>query len=278
MGLYKVSSEGLKIHLNEFRQSIQSHAIKAKSVLFLILLTVLSGCVLGDTLTKRENEATAYYKYGIAYLGDNPPAYLSAYIEFQKAIELDPRNRDVYYALGHVHFELKNYKQALDAFNKVLSFNPEDSEAHNYIGRVYAFQGKLELAIASYEAALKNTRYATPEIPYWNMGLVYIRLKKYRYAVQTLSNALRMKPELVPVHNLLGNVYAKMRQNEKAIAAYQAALRINPSDINAHYNLACIHERAGARSLADASFNRAVALSPELKNEADFRKCLNPID
>lgn len=248
-----------------------------KVAVILLFAPIWVGCGLREARIKREADAMAHYKFGIAYLGDTPPQLQQAFIEFQKAVDLDPRNRDAHYALGHVFFQQERYSKAISSFRKVLLIDPKDSEAHNYLGRIYSFQGEFDKALSSYKAALKNPRYTTPEKPYWNMGLMYVRQKKYTEAVSELKNALRVNPNIVAVHNLLGEVYSKMGEKDKAIASYKEAIRITPKDINAHYNLACIYQQEGADQLADAAFNQVIALSPELAQEQDFRKCLNPI-
>lgn len=247
-----------------------------KFLVIALLLPALVSCGMKEARLKRERSAGAHHKLGIAYLRDRPPALQSAYIEFQKAIELDPKNRDSQYALGHVYFKQRNYPEAISSFKKVLSIDPDYSEGHNYLGKVYSVQGEFDKALASYRAALGNTRYATPEMAYWNMGLLYNRQKKYKDAVRELKNALNVNPTIVGVHNLLGEVYAKLKKPKKAISSYREAIRITPDDINAHYNLACVYLKDGSEALAEEEFNRVFALSPEDRKEKDFKKCLDP--
>jgi len=245
-------------------------------VLLVVLVPLWSGCGLREARIKREKDAEAHYKFGIAYLQDSPPQLQLAYIEFQKALELDPRNRDAHYALGHVFFLQESYGSAIDSFQKVLAIHPQDSEAHNYLGRIYSLQGEYDKAMASYEAALSNPKYATPEIPYWNMASMHDRRKQYPEAVIALKNVLRLNPNLVAVHNFLGRVYSKMGEVSKAIASYREAIRITPKDINAHYNLACIYKQSGETQLSEAAFKRALSLSPKLAEDEDFKKCPDP--
>ena len=247
-----------------------------KVVVILLFAPIWAGCGLREARVKREKDATAHYKFGLAYLGDTPPQLQQAFIEFQKAAKLDPRNRDAYYALGHVFFQQERYSKAISSFKKALLIDPEHSESHNYLGRIYSFQGEFDKALASYKAALKNPKYRTPEKPYWNMGLLYDRQEKYHEAVIELKNALRVNPNIVAVHNLLGEVYSKMGEMDQAIASYKEAIRITPKDINAHYNLACIYQQQGADQLANTAFNQVISLSPVLAQEEDFKKCLNP--
>ncbi len=249
-----------------------------KVSILLLLVPLLVNCSIGEARVKRERYAVSHYKLGVAHLIDERPSLQKAYIEFQKTIKLDPSHRDAHYALGHIHFQQESYKKAIESFKKAISIDHEYSEAYNYLGRVYSLLGESDKAIAAYQAALKNVQYDTPEKPYWNMGLIYARQKKYADAVRELKNALRVSPDFVSVYNLLGRVYAKMGETEKSIASYLKVLKIAPKNINAHYNLACLYQEEGSDALAEAGFNQVIALSPQLEKEEDLRKCLNPIE
>lgn len=241
------------------------------------VVPLLVHCGTGESRIKRKKNAVAHYKLGVAHLIGDVPSLQKAYIEFQKTIQLDPKHRDAHYALGHIYFQQESYEEATQSFQKALSIDPDYSEAHNYLGRVYSLQGAYDQAVASYRKALSNLQYETPEKPYWNLGLIYVKQQKYQDAVKELKNALRVNPNLVSVHHLLGNVYSKMGDSEKSIAAYQRVLQISPKDLNAHYNLACLYQKEGSVALAESTFQRVIELSPQLENEADLRKCLNPV-
>jgi type IV pilus assembly protein PilF len=245
-------------------------------LLLLACLLVLSACGFKEARIKRERGAASHYQFGIGFLADKPPDVLRAHIEFQKATELDSRNREAHYALGHVRFLLRKYRDGITSFKRALSIDPGYSEAHNYLGRVYAAQGEFDLAIASYEAALKNPKYLTPEAPYWNLALVFMRQKRYRYAVQALNNALLMKPGTVSLHNLLGKAHSRMGQTEKAIEAFKEAIRITPDNTDAHYGLACAYRKGGNSLQSENEFNAVLSLAPELKDKEGFMACSIP--
>ena len=51
--------------------------------------------------------------------------------------------------------EAKNWRAALDAFNKVVATDPGNANAHNFLGYAYRKSGKLDLAFKHYEEALR---------------------------------------------------------------------------------------------------------------------------
>lgn len=249
-----------------------------KRAMIWILIPLCTACGMGEAQLKREREASAHYKLGISYINDN--SLQRAFIEFQKAIELDPRYRDAHYALGHVHFMQENYKEAVISLQKSLSADPEFSDAHNYLGKVYEAQGKFDQAISEYRAALKNVQYATPEKPYLNLGLVYLKQEKYDEAVRSFESVLRInpRPEFIALtQNGLGRAYFQMGKVKESIASYQEAIRLAPDFVDAHLNLASAYLREGSKGLAAGSFKKVVELSPKSSQAKEAQKFLDAL-
>jgi len=59
------------------------------------------------------------------------------------------------YLAGKQAVETMNWQAALDAFNKVLTKDAGNANAHNYLGYTYRKSGKLDLAFKHYEEALR---------------------------------------------------------------------------------------------------------------------------
>lgn len=243
----------------------------------LVFLPFWVACGMSEARIKKEKEATAHYKFGIAYLRDKPSNLQKAYIEFQKAVRLDPRNRDAHYALGHVHFKRENYVEAIASFKKTLSIDPGFSEAHNYMGKVYEVQGKIEAAIGEYHKALENSEYVTPELPHLNLGLLYIKQESYDDALREFKDVLLFDPENITAHNELGKVYYQKGKLKEAIASYQEAIQRAPAYLDAHYNLAFSYLKKGSKDLAAKEFRKVIELSPQSQSAKESEKFLDAL-
>ncbi|MFQ5780216.1 MAG: tetratricopeptide repeat protein [Nitrospiria bacterium] len=250
---------------------------KGVFVLVLLFFSILVGCGLTEGRIKREKEATAHYKFGVAYLRDNPPSIQQAYVEFQKALKLDPRHMDAHYALGHVHFRRENYLDAIASFKKVLSIDPNYSEAYNYLGKVYEVQGKLGKAVEAYQKALENKQYATPQLPHLNLGLLYLKQEKYDEARREFQNVLRFDSDNIVAHNELGKVYHLLGNQKEAIGSYQEAIRRAPAFLDAHYNLAFSYLKDGSKNLAAKEFKKVIELSPQSQQAKESEKFLDAL-
>jgi Tfp pilus assembly protein PilF len=249
-----------------------------KRAMVWMLIPLCTACGMGEAQLKKEREASAHYKLGISYLNDN--ALQKAFIEFQKAIEIDSRYRDAYYALGHVYFMQENHAEAIASLRKSLSIDSKFSDAHNYLGKVYEAQGKFDQAILEYQEALKNLQYDTPEKPHLNLGLVYLKQEKYDQAIRSFQSVLRINPKaefIALSQNGLGKVYFQMGKIKEAIASYQEAIRAVPDYVDAHLNLASAYLREGSKGLAAGSFKKVVELSPQSSQAKEAQKFLDAL-
>jgi len=106
-------------------------------------------------------------KYGLAGL------FPQAVQVLQRSIELDPKNADADFALGHAYFDLKQYRNAIESLKTVLELNPKDSEARDRLGLARAMlweedNAKLVAArrrTTTQPVAQKVAQKADPESP-----------------------------------------------------------------------------------------------------------------
>jgi tetratricopeptide (TPR) repeat protein len=75
----------------------------------------------------------------------------------QRAVALDPINGLSYMALGFAHYNARQYSQAIQAFNRALSINPELGDATAFRGLSLRMLGQLDAAGDSCGSAPMNT-------------------------------------------------------------------------------------------------------------------------
>ncbi len=251
----------------------------------ILLLLFLVGCATSQSRLKRENEASAHYKLGIAQLNEN--RIQEAFVEFQKAVEINPKNTDIHYALGHIYYLQGKNPEAAQEFKTVLKLDPEHSEAHNYLGKVYEVNKQWDDAIHEYQAALKNPKYATPQFAHYNLGLVYEKKEQFAEAIKEFQEALRIDPNFVTtiggpsayiVYYEIGQAYARMQKSKEAIEAYQNALQLLPDYADAHFGLGLVYLKEGSKRLAKEEFEKVLKLSPDgtvlAKNAKEYLESL----
>jgi type IV pilus biogenesis/stability protein PilW len=234
-------------------------------ILFWILIThssllFLPGCAT-QAKVQRLKEASAHYKLGISYLNDQQNQ--QAFVEFQKAVELNPDDRDSHYALGHLYFVQLKYDEAQRAFKKVLKIDPDYSEANNYLGKVYEQKGELDTAIREYQKALENPTYPTPDKAHYNLGIVFQKQGKLDKAIGEYQTAVRINSDHLPAQYALAQLHADRGKFQEAISAYKEVLRLYPDFADAHYQLAWVYLKSNAKAEALSEFSTIVEKQPD---------------
>jgi serine/threonine protein kinase/cytochrome c-type biogenesis protein CcmH/NrfG len=120
-------------------------------------------------------------------------------------------------------------RQAEALLHKAADLDPENAEAHFYLGKLYTAKRNYPEAIRAYDrAAALDPRFTDC---FFNLGLLYYRTKDYAKAEQMFSRVVQLRPayldeayfNLAVVQNLQGNRVASIQNLKKA-------LEVNPAN------------------------------------------------
>jgi type IV pilus assembly protein PilF len=219
------------------------------SSVFLVLL--LTACA---TTSNKEDTRTAeaHFKLGVSYISKGE--LTEASIEFQKALNLNPRQKESLDALGFINTRFGKYDEAISYYKQAISIDPNYSEAMNSLGVVYMETEKPDEAVKYFNMALNNPLYATPEKPYSNMGLVYYKKGDYQGAEDTVKKALARNPNSPVAIYIQGLLYLKQGDDEAAIKKFTKALSIEQDYLEARWELAKAYVRSGEQDKAVEHF------------------------
>jgi len=242
-----------------------SRLISLASAAFLTVV-ILAGALLAAgcataSQAQRKKTAEAHYKLGLSYLNENQTQL--AFVEFQKSIEDNPKDKDTYYGLGHVYFMQGRYPEAADAFLKAIKLEPDFSEAHNYLGTVYERMDEIDKAIAEYNKAIENPQYVTPQFARHNLGMIYLTAGNYKQAEKEFQDAIRVAPDYALAYNGLGQAYYRDGKYEEAKQAFDGALKIVPDYPEVHFYLGQIYFKTGSNLQAKQEFESVIRLAPK---------------
>jgi tetratricopeptide (TPR) repeat protein len=140
----------------------------------------------------------------------------AAIVQYQKALEVDPKLRGVHYELGEAILQSSRQATALEAAEK------------------------------EFRAALaENSGDANAE--YW-LGIICSLWGDYRTAMEYYSRALQLSPNAAYAHQALGAASIKMGKPEKALEHLLAATRLDPLYPTAHYQPGTVYRQLGRES------------------------------
>ncbi len=194
-------------------------------------------CLLAGCATSQESiqKSQGYYQEGVASLNTDRQ---KAFVSFQKAVQLNPDNKDARYGLGHIYFAQGKMQQAEEEFRAAIAIDESFSEAQNYLGQALAAQNRWDEAIKAYRGALTNPLYDTPDKVRVNLGRALVHQGDYQGAMEAFEDALNVNPPSVPpaITNLeLGRVYYKLGYT---VRAREALTKVATLDKGGEYGTA----------------------------------------
>lgn len=194
--------------------------------LLLVVLILIGACA--STITEENMQrATAHYKLGVSYLNENNVQ--SAFVEFQKALELNPNDKEVLNAIGVIYLlKLEDFQKAIDFFQRAIRVDQNFSDGYNNLGFAYEKAGRFNDAIDSYKKALSNPVYRTAEKAYNNLGRVYYRLGRYDEAIDAYKEAIKRVADFHPSYYGLALCYNAKGKYGDASTAIVRAIELDP--------------------------------------------------
>ena len=155
---------------------------------------------------KMEKKAANHFFKGVAYYLKGQ--WAKAIIEYNKAIEVNPRFALVYHDRGIIYRHKGLYDQAISNCTKAIELNPRYAEA------------------------------------YYNRGVAYLHKDFYDQAISDCNKAIEINSEYAEAYYNRGNTYFDKGQYDKAISDYTKAIEINPRNAEAYNNrgVACYYK------------------------------------
>ncbi|HVO96720.1 MAG TPA: tetratricopeptide repeat protein [Bryobacteraceae bacterium] len=184
---------------------------------------------------------------------------------FLQASRLDPRLAHAYYQLGQLHYQRKEYKQAVSWLEKVGLADIHSHEASFLLG-LARFQS------GDYKGAQQTFQMIAAVVPlsevYNNLGAAESRANLLQPAIDDLRKALEGDAN-DPVYRFnLGYVLWKKGDFAAAADSFRALLDLDPADPAAPLLLARCQKKQGPRSSSDPRLDNLERLKSNFEERA----------
>ncbi|MBF0271208.1 MAG: tetratricopeptide repeat protein [Magnetococcales bacterium] len=171
--------------------------LRTVSAALLCGVWLVAGCGGGPQPGTGEGESFPIaLKKGRAYLERGVPEM--ALPALRRARELRPDDADVLLLLGMAYDQSGRPVQALEALEAARRIRPGDGRIHNNLGVALMRLDRLDEARESFQMALSDLQFPTPEEVHFNLALLYKRQGSPRAMENALEQGLRVKPGYVP--------------------------------------------------------------------------------
>ncbi len=197
-------------------------------IFYVLLLSVMlaAGCATSSEVSQPQS-AGYHNKIGLSYLNEGKVQL--AFVEFQKAIQIEPDNKDIVYNLGIVYLQLEDYENARKSFLRAVELDSNFADSYNNLGVTYMQLGQWRLGVEAFKKALSNVLYRTPEKAFYSMGMCYYRMEEYEKALDAFKDSIRRDRAFVLSYYGMALAYNRLEKFGDAAEVMDRAIQIDPS-------------------------------------------------
>jgi tetratricopeptide (TPR) repeat protein len=180
------------------------------AVLPLLLLSLLFACSKGEQPAEQKNTGPAF----------NPYSGESVFESVKRKLKENPNDADALYHMADLYERNAQYKEAIDAYRKVLKIRGESGYVYFKIGTDYNRMDQPAEAVTAFKSAIKLM--PTYAVAYNNMAVAYGKLKKPDEEIASLKKAIKLRPRYTSARYNLGITYLKIGNKKDALSEYEA--------------------------------------------------------
>jgi tetratricopeptide (TPR) repeat protein/S1-C subfamily serine protease len=191
--------------------------------------------------------------------------YTQAVTAFERAISLQPNVLDAYYGKGLALLYMRNSTAALQAFDKAIMLVSPGSESKFYY--LWKYRSITLKELNNLPSALVAISEAIRWEPQDNTLLnekahLLDRLEQYSEAIK-IYDLIISKDQKAWAYNNRGVSKSKLGDNKGAVADYNVAIQINPQYAEPYSNRGITKYRSGDNKGAMEDYNIAIRIDPQ---------------
>jgi len=168
-------------------------------------------------------------------------SYAGAIENSKERVRNNPDDVEAHYWLGFNYFMVGKYKEAIESYKQAIRINPDYVDAHRSIGLAYALLGSNATQF-KYKSLL------------------------FKEAIESYKHAIRIDPDPKDAVSI-GSCYGELGMYQEGIESYKQAIRIDPDYALAYYGLGHAYLGLNDRGSAMEQYKILKKLDTELANE-----------
>jgi len=198
--------------------------------LYSLMKKTESSVILLNEAVKMEPENDQlHHSLALAYMAMNDNE--KAIATMRKALALNPKKDSYYFELGALMEKAGDYKGAMENMKHAIELNPLHSNAHNFLGYMYALEGyDLDRALEH----LKKALTIQPRNGYFldSLGWIYFKKGEPEKALTQIQKALIYTDPDPVLYDHLGDILFSLENYDEATGAWKNSLflTVNPKD------------------------------------------------
>ncbi len=158
---------------------------------------------------------------------------------YNRAKSLNPENKDIYYGLGLAYLHLQKNALARLQYETLIRHFPKEKEAYLLLADLYTSAGLSNAARNTYRQIL--TFLPDNPLILYNYAVLLAQQKKYQTAQKCLAKTTGLAPNFIPARALLAKIYQETGNLAAAEKSYRQILELTPNDQGILFGLARVY-------------------------------------
>ena len=200
----------------------------ADLVIVILFLIPIVGCGHVGFEERREDPLSAREHFTLGSIYEKRGELELALREYKMALNKDSHFLPAITRLGELSYVMGQYDQAESYYRKAIEISPRNGDLYNNLSWVHLSQGKK---LKKAESLILRAMELTPEHKGYyldTLGAIYLKQHRYREAIGVLEKAVSLFDEtqsdlLSQVYRHLGTAYEGIDEGPKAEKAFKKA-------------------------------------------------------
>ena len=178
--------------------------------------------------------------------------------------------------LTKMYLKLGNITYALEVLLKAKQFKPNDIGVNRWLATVYNRQGRRDEANAIYMSLIEIDSANAREY-HAHIAKSYLNVLDFEAATASAKQVIANSPRNPEGHQLLAQIAKQSKNYDTAIDSLKQAIRLRPEAIDTRAELAVVYKLSGKLQQALAQYWRCWNLSDSVSDKLTFVKPLSEV-
>ena len=248
-----------------------------EAVIFSLVLVLFLGCATTKQMPD-DNKILAQKKFKEALRAGSLNQQDSMMVLLKEAAKLNPLESNYHFFLGEAYFIQGDLVLAETEYLTSIKLNNNLKDSYQKLGLVYMQQNDSKKAIKFFREDLARPGTRHPQQVYNWVALCFYSLGKTKEAEIEWKKALEIKDN-PGVRLNLALAYINQERFDQAIDSLQNALLLRPRFTRAHFELAQLYLKENKRIQAINHFQKVILYSPRGKRaqkSQEYIKLISP--
>jgi tetratricopeptide (TPR) repeat protein len=242
---------------DEMNQKRKLSLRNAAAWILVVLLTLFLGAC-----TSMEEKRDKFLASGEALYQQGD--YIRARLQFQNALQIDPKFAAAYLWNGKTELNLQNPRGAYGALNQAVELNPNLTEAQILLGDLFLMAKQLDKAKEKAEIALKQEPNNTDAL-LLSASLALAQSQPQK-ALEVLAEVRRLDPGKIAAYLLEASILGKEKKLAGAAAILEQGIKANPKALNLYVARAGLADSQKQFEVGESFLLQAVDQEPKNTN------------